>query len=162
MRGSRVRLRESHIRASSNLSDYFRLPKKLRPALGGELAARDPVWDGEGWGCDRVACLRCFVVCQRSRALAVATAGRLSPSDTQTLGSLLDCRFTKRYPVSVQATTFSFWLSRMNSPLSVFTVSTAWPSPFLSRTTVISSASRGQPASISILRFNSTESSQSP
>src|SRR5450631_1329456 len=31
------------------------LPKKLRPALGGELAARDPVWDGEGWGCDRVA-----------------------------------------------------------------------------------------------------------
>jgi len=29
--------------------------KKLRPALGGELAARDPVWDGEGWGCDRVA-----------------------------------------------------------------------------------------------------------
>jgi hypothetical protein len=30
--------------------------KKLRPALGGELAARDPVWDGEGWGCDRVAC----------------------------------------------------------------------------------------------------------
>jgi len=32
-------------------------PKKLRPALGGELAARDPVWDGEGWGCDRVACL---------------------------------------------------------------------------------------------------------
>src|SRR6266849_4622264 len=35
-------------------------PKKLRPALGGELAARDPVWDGEGWGCDRVACLRCL------------------------------------------------------------------------------------------------------
>ena len=31
-------------------------PKKLRPALGGELAAREPVWDGEGWGCDRVAC----------------------------------------------------------------------------------------------------------
>jgi hypothetical protein len=35
----------------------LRGPKKLRPALGGELAARDPVWDGEGWGCDRVACL---------------------------------------------------------------------------------------------------------
>src|SRR6266481_339056 len=32
--------------------------KKLRPALGGELAAREPVWDGEGWGCDRVAGLR--------------------------------------------------------------------------------------------------------
>ena len=31
-------------------------PKKLRPAIGGWLAARDPVWDGEGWGCDRVAC----------------------------------------------------------------------------------------------------------
>src|SRR5882757_4735506 len=30
-------------------------PKKSRPALGGELAAREPVWDGEGWGCDRVA-----------------------------------------------------------------------------------------------------------
>jgi hypothetical protein len=29
--------------------------KKLRPAPGGELAARDPVWDGEGWGCDRIA-----------------------------------------------------------------------------------------------------------
>jgi len=24
--------------------------KGVRPALGGELAARDPVWDGEGWG----------------------------------------------------------------------------------------------------------------
>ena len=33
----------------------FSRPKKLRPALGGELAAREPVWDGEGWGCDRVA-----------------------------------------------------------------------------------------------------------
>src|ERR1700758_1542913 len=30
-------------------------PKKVRPALGGELAAREPVWDGEGGGCDRVA-----------------------------------------------------------------------------------------------------------
>jgi hypothetical protein len=29
--------------------------KKLRPAIGGWLAAREPVWDGEGWGCDRVA-----------------------------------------------------------------------------------------------------------
>ena len=29
--------------------------KKLRPAFGGRLAAREPVWDGEGWGCDRVA-----------------------------------------------------------------------------------------------------------
>src|SRR5216684_5286733 len=48
---------------------YFRLPKKLRPALGGELAARDPVWDGEGWGCDRVACPFIRV------SLAIAGAG---------------------------------------------------------------------------------------
>jgi len=34
---------------------HLQAPKKLRPALGGGLAARDPVWDGEGWGCDRVA-----------------------------------------------------------------------------------------------------------
>jgi hypothetical protein len=43
----------------------------------------------------------------------------------------------------------------MNSPLSVFTVSTAWPLPFFSRTTVIRSASRGQPASISMRRLSS-------
>lgn len=30
------------------------------------------------------------------RELAVAIAGRLSPSETQTLGSLCDCRLTKR------------------------------------------------------------------
>src|SRR5689334_17590479 len=36
-------------------SRFSVIPKKVRPALGGELAARDPVWDGEGWGCDRVA-----------------------------------------------------------------------------------------------------------
>jgi hypothetical protein len=30
-------------------------PKKVRPGFGGSLAAREPVWDGEGWGCDRVA-----------------------------------------------------------------------------------------------------------
>jgi hypothetical protein len=41
---------------SGNFITGFFLPtKKLRPAFGGELAARDPVWDGEGWGCDRVA-----------------------------------------------------------------------------------------------------------
>jgi hypothetical protein len=49
------------LQANCELSDPTRSkisvsePKKLRPALGGELAARDPVWDGEGWGCDRVA-----------------------------------------------------------------------------------------------------------
>src|SRR5690349_22794196 len=31
------------------------LAKKLRPGFGGSLGAREPVWDGEGWGCDRVA-----------------------------------------------------------------------------------------------------------
>jgi hypothetical protein len=29
--------------------------KKVRPGFGGSLAARGPVWDGEGWGCDRLA-----------------------------------------------------------------------------------------------------------
>src|SRR5437870_1915574 len=36
----------------------------------------------------------------------------------------------------------SSWLSRTNSPLSVFTVSTAWPLPFFSRTTVIKRAAQ--------------------
>ena len=69
--------------------------KKLRPALGGELAAREPVWDGEGWGCDRVACPQ-NPVAWWSWALAVAIAGRPSPSETHTFGSLCDCRLTKR------------------------------------------------------------------
>src|SRR5215510_13313534 len=43
--------------------------KKLRPGFGGSLAAREPVWDGEGWGCDRVACL------DKSFCSAVAGAG---------------------------------------------------------------------------------------
>ena len=34
---------------------FQRPQKKLRPGFGGSLAAREPVWDGEGWGCDRVA-----------------------------------------------------------------------------------------------------------
>jgi hypothetical protein len=34
---------------------FFLTPKKVRPALGGRLAARGPVWDGEGWGRDRLA-----------------------------------------------------------------------------------------------------------
>ena len=38
----------------------------------------------------------------------------------------------------------------------LITVSTAWPLPFFSRTTVISSAARGQPASISMRRLSST------
>src|SRR5215470_6251424 len=46
------------------LADYTpaaALQKKLRPGFGGSLAAREPVWDGEGWGCDRVACSMTFL-----------------------------------------------------------------------------------------------------
>src|SRR5215813_5468245 len=81
------------------LRTLSRRTKKLRPGFGGSLAAREPVWDGEGWGCDRVACLQNPYF--TSRALAVEAAGRPSPSATQTLGSLCDWRLTKRYPVSV-------------------------------------------------------------
>jgi hypothetical protein len=28
---------------------HFTLVKKVAASPGGELAARDPVWDGEGW-----------------------------------------------------------------------------------------------------------------
>jgi len=38
--------------------DWKRLKRPQKSAaslLGERLAARDPVWDGEGWGCDRVA-----------------------------------------------------------------------------------------------------------
>lgn len=62
----------------------------------GRLAAHDPVWDGEGWGFDRVAFLLWASEAQRCLALAVAIAGRPSPSATQALGSLCDCRLTKR------------------------------------------------------------------
>ena len=74
--------------------------KKLRPALGGELAAHGPVWDGEGWGYDRSVCSydfkysilsMTFRSCSNSqRELAVATAGRESPSDTQASASVCD------------------------------------------------------------------------
>ena len=74
-------------RAQAAVIHFTFAAKKLRPALGGELAARDPVWDGEGWGCDRVACLRCLLA---YRALAVAAAGWPSPSETHIFGSLWD------------------------------------------------------------------------
>src|SRR6186713_3161564 len=50
---------------------------------------------GTGRGGD-VTGSRISVVAQRSLALAVAMAGRLSPSETQTFGSLCDWRFTNR------------------------------------------------------------------
>jgi len=49
-------LAEGDFRTKATLESFLLWLKKLRPALGGELAAREPVWDGEGWGCDRVAC----------------------------------------------------------------------------------------------------------
>ena len=39
------------------VSDY---QKKLRPSFGGSSAAHEPVWDGEGWGYDRVVCSYLF------------------------------------------------------------------------------------------------------
>src|SRR5262249_46548213 len=108
--------------------------------------------DGEGWGCDRGRVAPVFV----QRDVAVANAGRGSPSETHTLGSVCDCRFTKRELVSDQGKICSSLLSRMNSPLSVFTVRTACPSPLVSRTTVINRACLGQPARISMRRLSRT------
>src|SRR5690348_12176623 len=53
-------------------------PKKVRPGFGGSLAAREPVWDGEGWGCDRVACSIGFLFSVRagSRVGGAAVAER--------------------------------------------------------------------------------------
>jgi len=55
-RGSRVRTIvppcKQKIRCESGA---YGPAKKVRPGFGGSLAAREPVWDGEGWGCDRVA-----------------------------------------------------------------------------------------------------------
>src|ERR1700691_5898652 len=68
-------------------------PKKVRPAPGGEPAARTRSGDGEGWGRDRARKLL-FVSFQRE--VAVAGAARGSPSETQRLGSVCDCRLTKR------------------------------------------------------------------
>jgi hypothetical protein len=59
-RAVRHRLKQSQIPNPKPATRIVEGPKKLRPALGGELAARDPVWDGEGWGFDRVAYLRCL------------------------------------------------------------------------------------------------------
>src|ERR1700693_811118 len=89
LRGSRIVLRGSGMGQKIPIEPIIQgSPTKLRPALGEGRAARDPVWDGEGWGCDRIACP--VISCYRSWALAVATAGRPSPSETQTLGSRCD------------------------------------------------------------------------
>jgi len=44
--------------AKPQINPAFARRKKVAASSWGELAARDPIWDGEGWGCDRVACLR--------------------------------------------------------------------------------------------------------
>ena len=49
-----IRLRQAASRRSGG-PKHSGIHKKLRPGFGGSLAAREPVWDGEGWGCDRVA-----------------------------------------------------------------------------------------------------------
>src|SRR5712671_1876166 len=93
--------------------------KRVRPAPGGERAARD-LGLGTGRGGDVTGAAKLLSGSrQDQRDVAVAGAGRVSPSAIQTFGSFCDCRFTKRYPVSDQSNTSSFWLSRMNSPSSV-------------------------------------------
>src|SRR3954451_16038003 len=66
-------------RTALNRIGQYHLPHiKLRPAIGGWLAAREPVWDGEGGGCDRVAgswipfLLAIARACGRNRRTVVA------------------------------------------------------------------------------------------
>src|SRR3990170_277214 len=66
-----------------------RSSKKVRPAPGGEPAAREPGL-GTGRGGDMTGAAKLL-----QREVAVATAGRGSPSVTQVLGSLCDWRLTK-------------------------------------------------------------------
>jgi len=91
---------------SDEMVSFVVTRQKVAASPGGELAAHEPVWDGEGWGYDRVVgsylfkysiLSMTFRSCSKSqRELAVATAGRESPSETQVLASVCDCRFTKR------------------------------------------------------------------
>ncbi len=71
-------------------------------------------------------------------ALSLSTAGRVSPSETQTFGIALTLTLDVAIAGVGQAETSSFWLSRMNSPLFGFTVEHRHGRRlFLSRTTVI-------------------------
>ena len=65
----------------------------MRPALGEEPAAREPGL-GTGRGGDVTGDAEFLLVVQRE--VAVEIAGRGSPSETHTLTSVCDCRFTKR------------------------------------------------------------------
>ncbi len=46
------------VEAPGMILSQISLKRSCGQLLGEKLAARDPVWDGEGWECDRVACLR--------------------------------------------------------------------------------------------------------
>ena len=74
-------------------SDNAALQKKVRPALGGEPAAREPGL-GTGRGGDVTGDAELLVSFQRVEDVADAAYG--SPSETHTLGSDCDWRFTKR------------------------------------------------------------------
>jgi hypothetical protein len=67
----------------------------VRPAPGGERAARD-LGLGTGRGGDVTEAAELLSDRTDQRDVAVAVAGRGSPSAIQTFGSLCDCRFTKR------------------------------------------------------------------
>jgi hypothetical protein len=66
--------------------------EKVRPAPGGEPAAREPGL-GTGRGGDVTGVASSYFV---QREVAVAGAARGSPSEIQTFGSACDWRFTKR------------------------------------------------------------------
>ena len=78
------------------------------------------------------------------------------------VGVLLRLALDEAVAGGLQARMREVLLSSTKSPRSVTTVSTAWPAPVSSRTTVISSAWRGKPSRISMRRFSSAISSQSP
>jgi hypothetical protein len=69
--------------------------KRVRPAPGGEPAAREPgLGTGRGGDVTEFAKLLCSLCIQRE--VAVSGAVRGSPSETHTFGSDCDWRFTKR------------------------------------------------------------------
>src|SRR4051794_11924403 len=71
-----------------------------------------------------------------AQGLAVVSGEVTLPSDTHAVLSW-PSRFTNVYPVSTHGRMRSVLLSRIRSPRLVRTISTAWPSPFWSVTTVI-------------------------
>jgi hypothetical protein len=69
----------------------------VRPGLGGGPAARESgLGTGRGGDVTGLAELLFSKVARNQRDVAVAIAGRGSPSETQTFGSACDWRLTKR------------------------------------------------------------------